>query len=501
MTLETTVNKVTYVGNGATTSFSYTFRIDEADDLVVILTDAGVDTELSSTLYSVTGLGEDTGGAVTYPLSGSPIASTVQLTILRRLAVVQDTELTNQSTLYPSVLERALDRLTMLSQQNAEKLTRALVFSIADDLQETVLPDSTTRAGKFLTFDEDGNPSVTASVDPGAISVSAFWETTLALASAALSRAALGIGVTGTLGQAGADTLLGNPSGSIADPTYNSLASYIARLGNTRGMSLRRGTSAWEVLALGSSGKFLGSNGTDVDYFDPPIGEGMYRNLVIDCTSASNIDIDADWVTLANASNNIKFARGVNLSVGTGTSGANGLDTGSIANDTWYSVWVIYNPTSDTVAGLLSLSATAPTLPSGYTFKARFGWVRYATAALRRSKQVNNRAMYVLNATHTTYPDISATSSLTSISISSFIPSTAIEGGFLLSCTTASDYAAIHPNSNPSLATGCLAYFSAASTNLDPARMSVWFPLEATTVWTTAGNGGSVLAIGWVDSV
>lgn len=56
------------------------------------------------------------------------------------------------------------------------------------------------------------------------------------------------------------------------------------------------------------------------------------------------------------------------------TSGANGLDTGSEAGSTWYHIWVIAKK-DGTTAGLLSASATSPTIPSGYTFKAYIGAV------------------------------------------------------------------------------------------------------------------------------
>lgn len=50
-----------------------------------------------------------------------------------------------------------------------------------------------------------------------------------------------------------------------------------------------------------------------------------------------------------------------------GSTGANGLDTGAIAASTFYGLYWIYNPGSNTWASLASLSFTAPTLPSGYT--------------------------------------------------------------------------------------------------------------------------------------
>jgi len=67
-------------------------------------------------------------------------------------------------------------------------------------------------------------------------------------------------------------------------------------------------------------------------------------------------------------------------------SGAGGLDTGAEAADTWYSAWVIADTTGvESVAGIMTTSPTAPTLPSGYDVKALVGWVRNdAGSDLRR---------------------------------------------------------------------------------------------------------------------
>lgn len=60
------------------------------------------------------------------------------------------------------------------------------------------------------------------------------------------------------------------------------------------------------------------------------------------------------------------------------TAGAGGLDTGSEASDTWYSVWVIGDSVAPhlTTTTLFSVSETAPTLPAGYDTKRRVGWTR-----------------------------------------------------------------------------------------------------------------------------
>lgn len=55
-------------------------------------------------------------------------------------------------------------------------------------------------------------------------------------------------------------------------------------------------------------------------------------------------------------------------------SGAGGLDTG-VEGDNWYAVFAI-EKADGTTAALLSLSATAPTMPSGYLYKRRVGWVK-----------------------------------------------------------------------------------------------------------------------------
>lgn len=59
--------------------------------------------------------------------------------------------------------------------------------------------------------------------------------------------------------------------------------------------------------------------------------------------------------------------------VGTGN-GA--LDTGTIANNTWYHVWLIKRVDTGVMDVLVSLSATAPTMPGSYTLKRRIGAMR-----------------------------------------------------------------------------------------------------------------------------
>lgn len=83
------------------------------------------------------------------------------------------------------------------------------------------------------------------------------------------------------------------------------------------------------------------------------------------------VDIDATSITLVNSTGDVSKVSSVNLTVDITASGADGLDTSTEANSTWYHLWVIYN--GSTTAGLLSTSATAPTMPGGYTYKGYVG--------------------------------------------------------------------------------------------------------------------------------
>ena len=68
----------------------------------------------------------------------------------------------------------------------------------------------------------------------------------------------------------------------------------------------------------------------------------------------------------------------MNKGLGTWSPGSGGgsLDVGAIAVNTWYHVHLISSADGNTVDVLLSLSATAPTMPAGYTARRRIGSLR-----------------------------------------------------------------------------------------------------------------------------
>lgn len=119
MTITTQTNYVDYIGNGVTTVFPYTFRVDDADHFVLERT--VIATNITTTIlpaeYSYTGIGVEGGGNITYPLVGSPLPATDRLRIQRRVTLVQELNIANQSAFLPEVVEQQLDLLVMMIQQ------------------------------------------------------------------------------------------------------------------------------------------------------------------------------------------------------------------------------------------------------------------------------------------------------------------------------------------------------------------------------------------------
>lgn len=126
MTITNATRLVLAGGNGATTEWPFAFLIPTAEELVVTTYDEfGVPTVQDASAYSVVGINSPTGGTVTYPLVGDPLAVGEQIVIERRVSFVQPTSFANQQRFFPTVLEAALDRLVMQTQQLAEILSRA----------------------------------------------------------------------------------------------------------------------------------------------------------------------------------------------------------------------------------------------------------------------------------------------------------------------------------------------------------------------------------------
>ncbi|RWD69592.1 hypothetical protein [Mesorhizobium sp.] len=311
------------------------------------------------------------------------------------------------------------------------------------------------------------------------------------------------IGVSGgpALGAYGLMVNAPNNAGAAAFITFQRSGNYAANFGidtdnkwKMGGWSM--GTVAYEIL-----------NQTPI---------GSRKNLKIVTTSITASTITADQIVLDGPAGTYR-ATSVNVSYSTAASGANGLDTGAMAASTWYYEWVIYNGT--TVAALLSLSSTAPTMPAGYTFKARVGAIYYdAGSKLRFKLQYARRAQIVVGTNPTALPIMASGSSgspttptWTAVAVGNFVPSTAATirvalSGFSSGPTT---YIIAAPNNSYGAAT--------SSTNPPPLQAAIKnggeaigiysttqgeFFLESTNIYYASAAAASALAVlGWEDNL
>ena len=161
MTVSSSTNKVSYSGNGSLTTFAYSFKIFDQDDLTVILraADGTETTQTITTHYTVSGVGEASGGNVVF---GSAPASGVTVVIIREQPLTQGLDLVPNNPFPAESLEEALDKLTFMSQKHEEELSRAIKASRTNTLTGSEFTISATdRANKVFAFDSSGNLSIT----------------------------------------------------------------------------------------------------------------------------------------------------------------------------------------------------------------------------------------------------------------------------------------------------------------------------------------------------
>lgn len=162
MTVSSSTDRATFLGNDATTVFALPFRFFANGEINAwLITNAtGALTALTlGTHYTLTGASDpEVDGSATGQLTMiTPPTSAQSLFVQRIIPVTQPTDIVNQGQFFPEIHENVFDRLTMLSQQNAGAISR--VIRVQDfDPEPTKLPSAAQRALKIMSFDADGNP-------------------------------------------------------------------------------------------------------------------------------------------------------------------------------------------------------------------------------------------------------------------------------------------------------------------------------------------------------
>lgn len=251
---------------------------------------------------------------------------------------------------------------------------------------------------------------------------------------------------------------------------------------------------------------------------------GGFKNLKIvnGGTPNNQLTVTADEITVEDASGGVARLASVNctadITTNSFSSGVGGLDTGSVAQNQGYYVFVIYAPSTNTQSCLFSVNSTLGTisLPATYTFAARVGWdfvENQVGKRLNRMLCFGRRCQYVVTASSAT-PNlpipISGTSgsvstpTWTSVSLASLVPSTASQVFVAVTMASVSSVAQAAPNNgygafgsltNPP---PCVSSSSSNNGSTSPCALVI----ESGNIYYNSSGSSSALAIvGWEDNL
>ena len=149
MTISTTDNSVSYVGDGSTTVFNFNFPAFNEGDIK-----GYVDGVADGTIIIALNADQEAspGGSVTF---GSAPANGTVINLIRESSYLQNIKYPNYGPFPAATHERALDILTVLAQQNLEEINHRVRFPKFDNAN-IILPSSNTRADGILGVDING---------------------------------------------------------------------------------------------------------------------------------------------------------------------------------------------------------------------------------------------------------------------------------------------------------------------------------------------------------
>ena len=148
------VRRVVYTGSAGVGPYAFTFEI---------LTQTDIDVYVNATLQTLT-----TNYTVTTNANGTGSVTLVtaatgadRITIVGARDITRASDYVTGGDFTAASLNVELDQQTIFNQQNAESLGRAILAPVTDPSNiNMVLPVQTSRAGKTLAFDSNGNPVV-----------------------------------------------------------------------------------------------------------------------------------------------------------------------------------------------------------------------------------------------------------------------------------------------------------------------------------------------------
>lgn len=291
-----------------------------------------------------------------------------------------------------------------------------------------------------------------------------------------------------------------NGSGTLADWNFNVIG--------------EPGAGGAVTSIVGNTGAFTLSHGLTNSTNDLQIDIGTQRSYLAGLTlstagSSSTFSVAAGVAVDDSNSDFMKLTSSISKTTSAWAvgSGNGALDTGAIANSTWYHVYEIKRPDTGVVDVLISTSASSPTMPTNYTLKRRIGSVKTnGSAQWTAFTQNGDEFLWLTPVNDLANVNRTTTSSLDTLTVPTGVVVNALALGSYTNTAAAGTVALISaPDMGVQVAntpTGNFTLYCSVAGNYGQASINVRTNTSAQvrTVSSAAANNGLILTTyGWID--
>lgn len=317
MTISTTSSQAIFLGNGATSTFTFNFVCDSPSQFFASYTDlTGLTVELTPSQYTLflnpiaAGSLHRVGGTITYPTSGPPITAGTSLTVRRSLPLAQLDSISNQGDFYPTVTELALDNIAMQVQQVSARTGQlvgvwqtATIYNFGDVVQDGANGTNTLNYYTCTTQNTSGVWATDLAAGYWALGIDTQLIASYATSAAADAAAAAAAAATASASAATAATSASNAatSASNAATSETNAANYAASYSATSATSVLIALGAQVFTTQASklfvSGQVLmiASNASALNYMHGTVTSYAGTTLTMNITDIGGSGTYADW--------------------------------------------------------------------------------------------------------------------------------------------------------------------------------------------------------------